>query len=250
MRIRNLLMVKSPRVKIGLTHQRQKLSEPDISIEVEAIDYGPYSLEFSSEEVIAGPYILNAVIKAEKQGVDAVILECMLDPVIRAARELATIPVVGPAKASLAFASNIGSRIAIIGVANGQTVLEEHIKAYGMDNHIASYHVIDIPPGDLAEGQQYCLDVIISEAQSAIRIGRADVILFGCTAMSSYASELQRQLAIPVVEPAACAIRMAIDLVRMGLSHSKRCYPSPPERPVAKDCIQVREPTRILSSDD
>jgi allantoin racemase len=243
MRIRNILTVVSPRVEAGLTDQRKRWGEADVVIEVEKIRCGPYSLEFAAEERVAAPYILEAVIRAERERVDAVIPECMLDPALRAARELVDIPVISPAKAGMAFAITLGMRVAIVGVRNGLSLLEEVIRSYGLIDHVCNIRTVDVPPAELAEGSTESFEMISEEAFSAMENDRADVILLGCTAMSIFTKELQDRLGIPVVEPSACAIRMAIDMVRMGLSHSKVCYPTPPERPSAPGSISIWNPS-------
>jgi allantoin racemase len=243
MRIRNILSVTSRKVEAALTQQRKGLEEPDVIVEVQRIRRGPYSLEFAIEERVASPYILEAVIKAENDGVDAVIPECMLDPALRAAREIVSIPVISPAKAGLSFAIALGMHIAIIGVKNGQSLLEELIRGYGLINHICCFKTVDVPPSDLAEGSKDAFFLTLKQAQKAIIKDQADVILLGCTAMSIFSKELQKQLNTPVVEPSTCAIRMAIDLVRMGLSHSKICYPTPPLRDISPDSISVWNPS-------
>jgi len=167
----------------------------------------------------------------------------MLDPALRAARELVNIPVLSPAKPGLVFAITLGSRIGIVGVKNGQSLLEEIVRSYGLDNHVCAYRAVDVLPAELAEGDHKAFEMILNEARFAIDHNRADVILLGCTAMSIFGKDLQEQLRIPVVEPSACAIRMAIDLVRMGLSHSKICYPTPPKRPAAPGSIDIWNPT-------
>jgi allantoin racemase len=242
MRIRNILTTTSPRVLAGLSRQRGALAESDVVVEVDQIRRGPFSLEFASEERLAAPGILEAALRAEKEGVDAVVIECMLDPALRAARELLRIPVVSASKAGMSFAITLGSRIAVLSVRNGVQAFEENMRSYGLANHICCHVAIDVPPAELAEGKPYCLDMMLVEAKSAIDTYRAEVILLGCTAMSAFAAELQRKVEIPVVEPATCAIRMAIALVRMGLTHSKRCYPTPPARPEAPGSISVWNP--------
>jgi allantoin racemase len=245
MRIRNLLTTTSPRVLSGLAGQRERLAESDVVVEVEQVKCGPFSVEFSAEERIASPYVFEAALRAEREGVDALVIECMLDPALRGTRELLRIPVVSSAKAGMAFAISLGARIAVLGVRNGQTAFEENLRAYNLMNHVCCLVAVDVPPADLAEGNPSCLDMMVETASSAIETHRAEVILLGCTAMSAFAVPLHRHLDIPVVEPASCAIRMAVDLVRMGLSHSKRCYPTPPSRPVAPGSISVWDPTGL-----
>jgi allantoin racemase len=239
MRIRDIIPVRSPKVIAGMKAQRQKWARADVEIEVVTIERGPFSMEFATEEVLAGPYVLQAVRQAENDGVDAVVLDCMVDPVLRAARETVNIPVLAPGQSGLTVASLLGARIAVIGMKNGQQVLEEHIRAYGFSHRVCSMHVVDAPPADLIESQPYCLDIINREIDAAIAQHRAEVILFGCTAMSGYIDDLKAKYGLPIVEPMACAINMAITLVNMGLSHSKFCYESLPRRGTSPGSIDI-----------
>ena len=239
MRIRDIVPVRSPKVIAGMEVQRQKWARTDVEIEVVPIERGPFSMEFATEEVLAGPYVLQAVRQAEKDGIDAVVLDCMVDPVLRAARETVKIPVLGPGLSGLTVASLLGARIAVIGMKNGQQVLEEHIRAYGFSHRVCSMHVVDAPPADLIESQPYCLDIINREIDVALAQHRAEVILFGCTAMSGYIDDLKARYGLPIIEPMACAINMAITLVTMGLSHSKSCYESLPPRGTAPGSIDI-----------
>jgi allantoin racemase len=239
MRIRDIIPVRSPKVIAGMKAQRQKWARADVEIEVVTIERGPFSMEFATEEVLAGPYVLQAVRQAENDGVDAVVLDCMVDPVLRAARETVNIPVLAPGQSGLTVASLLGARIAVIGMKNGQQVLEEHIRAYGFSHRVCSMHVVDAPPADLIESQPYCLDIINREIDAAIAQHRAEVILFGCTAMSGYIDDLKAKYGLPIVEPMACAINMAITLVNMGLSHSKFCFESLPRRGTSSGSIDI-----------
>lgn len=239
MRIRDIVPVRSPKVIEGMTTQRQAWTSDDVTIEVVPIERGPFSMEFATEEVLAGPFILEAAKQAERDGVDAIVVDCMVDPVLRAARETVSIPVMAPALSGLAMASLLGSRTAVIGMRNGQQLLEEHIRAYGYSHKVCSMHVVDAPPADLIESKSYCLEIIEREIAAAQTQHRAEVILFGCTAMSGYIEALKARLDVPVLEPMACAINLAIATVRMGLSHSKRCYETLPPRGSAEGSIEI-----------
>lgn len=239
MRIRDIVPVRSPKVIEGMKAQRQRWAEAGVTIEVQPVERGPFSMEFATEEVLAGPYILEAALQAERDGVDAIVLDCMVDPVLRATRETVSIPVLAPALSGLAMASLLGSRIAVIGMRNGQQLLEEHIRAYGFANKVCSMHAVSAPPADLIESAPHCLPVIEAEIASALTEHRAEVILFGCTAMSGYVDALNARLEVPVLEPMACAINFAIATVRMGISHSKRCYEFLPQRGSAEGSIEI-----------
>lgn len=239
MRIRDIVPVRSPKVIAGMSEQRQKWARRDVEIEVVPIDAGPFSMEFATEEVLAGPHVLAAVRKAESDGVDAVVLDCCVDPVLRAARETVRIPVMAPLHSGLHVASLLGHRTAILSMKNGQQTIEEHIRAYGFEHKVCSMQVVDCPPADLIESQEYCLDVIQREIETALSAHRAETILFACTAMSGYVEGLRQRYGVPIIEPMACAINMAVNLVTLGLSHSKRCYESLPVRGSSPGSIDI-----------
>lgn len=239
MRIRDIVPVRSPKVIKGMTEQRRRWARPGLEIEVVPIENGPFSMEFATEEVLAGPHILNAVRKAEQDGVDAVVLDCCVDPVLRAARETVRIPVMAPLHSGLHVAGLLGYRIAVLSMRNGQQTIAEHIRAYGFDQKVCSMQIVDCPPADLIESQPYCLGVIDTAIEAALDLHGAEIILFACTAMSGYVDGLRERYDVPIVEPMACAISMAESIVNLGLSHSKRCYENLPARGKAAGSIDI-----------
>jgi allantoin racemase len=239
MLIRDIVPVRSPKVIEGMRRQRQKWATNEIQIDVQPIEQGPFSMEFATEEVLAGPYILKAIKQAEEDKVDAIILDCCVDPILRAARETTKIPVIAPLHAGLHIASMLGYRIAVLSMRNGQPAIEEHIRAYGFDRKVSSMHIVDCPPADLIENAEYCREIIEAEINRAVNEQRADVILFACTAMSGYIDGLQAKFTVPVVEPIASAIAMARSLVSLNLSHSKICYETLPVRGTAPGSIDI-----------
>ena len=85
---------------LGLTGQTYvAAARPDIEISVVGLDRGPASLESDYEDGLAVPDLLNKVQAGAREGVDAVIIDCMFDPGLGPARELASIPVLGAAMA-------------------------------------------------------------------------------------------------------------------------------------------------------
>ena len=50
------------------------------------IKQGPASIESAVDEVLAAPGVVDSAIKAEEDGVQAVVIDCMLDPGLDAAR--------------------------------------------------------------------------------------------------------------------------------------------------------------------
>src|SRR5947209_3513253 len=61
---------------------------------------GPASVESRLDEVLAAPGVLRCTREAELAGADAVVIDCMGDPGLAAAREITSMLVLGPAQTS------------------------------------------------------------------------------------------------------------------------------------------------------
>jgi allantoin racemase len=193
---------------------------------------GPASIESMVEEYLAVPGLLEGVARAEKDGFDAVIVGCFGDPGVDAARELATIPVIGPCEASLAASVPLGHQASIITVL--QTVvpsMKKYARAAGLGERLASVRAVEVSVLDLAKERPRVIETFVREGKKAIEEDGADVLIPGCMSMAflGVAEDVQKELGIPVLNPAAVALKTAELYVRLGLSTSKRAYPTPPK---------------------
>ncbi|UCG00962.1 MAG: aspartate/glutamate racemase family protein [Candidatus Heimdallarchaeota archaeon] len=205
-------------------------ARPDTNIAVVSLGRGPASIESMYDEQIASPWILNYVLEAEKKAFDAVIINCMGDPALYAAREIAKIPIVGPGEASLALAYIIGHKYSVLVVLKKVIPrFENKIRMYGFSERLASVRSIEIPVLQL-ENEEKTFDTLLAEARKAVEEDGADTLILGCTGMLGVAKELQETLGIPVIDPTVASLKMAETLVDMGISQSKRAYPYPPEK--------------------
>jgi allantoin racemase len=70
----------------------------------------------------------------------------------------------------------------------------------------------------------------VEEGKKAIRDDGVNVLIPGCMGMAflGIPEEAQKALGVPVLNPAAVALKLAELYVRLGLRHSKRAYPFPP----------------------
>jgi allantoin racemase len=203
----------------------------DVELVVDSITKGPASIESEYDEVLAGPWIVEKAIWAEKNGCDAIIIDCMGDPALEAAREIANIPVIGPCQSSMAIASTISDRFTVV------TVLKRLIplfwrsaRRYGCEAKIASVRSVEVPVLELDEKRDKVKAVLLAESKKALDEDGADAIILGCTGMVGMARELQEALKVPVVDPAIASLKLAEALVDMKLSHTKLVYPEPPPK--------------------
>jgi len=217
----------------------ERAAPPGCEVEVIFLDRGPASIESEYEEVLAAPDVVAKARDAEARGAEAVVVSCILDPGVPAAREQVSIPVLGPAQVSMLVAAMLGPRFSIV------TVLERLIpplhglvNLYGHSERLASIRAIEVPVLDLRRNAPQVIKALASESIQAIEEDKAYGIILGCTALSGMGKSVQEVLRqrgyeVPVIDPTPTAIRLAAALAAAGLSHSKLAYPFPPEKRVA-----------------
>lgn len=202
--------------------------------EVTVVDVpdGPASIESAYEELLSVPATLEGVMKAEADGFDAVILGCFGDPGLEAARELARIPVIGPGETSLLLAASLGHRFSVVTILDN-VVAGQELQAYkaGVRDKLASVVATQIPVLDLMKDPARSRARVIEVGREAITRDRADTLMLGCMTMSflDVADEVSAELGVPVINAGKAALKAAESLVSLGMSHSKRAFPTPPK---------------------
>jgi allantoin racemase len=225
----------------------QACASPDTELSVVAISQGPASIESDYDVAVAVPDILGHVIRAEREGIDAVVIDCMGDPGLFAARELVSIPVVGPALASMTLAATLADRFSVIGtMERDRPMIHNQWRLYDLTGRGASVRVVDMPVLELHDDEEELIEAMITQSVLAVSEDHAGAIVFGCTGMGGLAGPVQQGLAeqgypgVPVIDPTGVALRQAESLVALGLSHSKQTFPTPPpKRIVGYDSHQL-----------
>ena len=197
--------------------------------------HGTHSVESLTDEAYNAPFILEQVVKANEQGYDVIVIDCACDPILEAAREVSTIPVLGPRNAALHLSLTLGTRFGVVTV-QGQSLrrcIEHGIRKEGLEPFCAGVRFLKMPVLDIAKNPEKAQKAILEESKILIDLG-ADVIVLGCTALSHEVdlAPIMNDLGVPVIDPWVVAVRSAFMLVDAGLSHSKVAYPYPPRKKI------------------
>jgi allantoin racemase len=189
----------------------------------------PATIESSYDEYLSVPHTLQLVGEAARRRYDAVITGCFGDPGVDAARELVSIPVIGPGEACLHTASMLGT-FSIITVGDGTIrPVREQVHKAGVDVHLASIACLGAGVMEIRKAEDSLYARLLALAQRCLKEDGADVIVIGCASMSySFADRLAADLPVPVLHAPRVALRVAEMLVGARLSHSKKAYPTPP----------------------
>jgi len=212
---------------------------PDLEVRHSLIRTGPASIECAADEALSVPGILEAAIAAERDGATAIVIDCMGDPGLEAARELVSIPVLGPAQTCMHYASLLGERFAFVTVLDRLYPLIEGLVArYGLRENYAGFGAIDIPVLEIEGRLPEVVEQLAAESLRLVREQRAGAIILGCTGFFGCASQISDRLAaqgvqVPVIDPIPLLLHSADGLGKLGLTHSARVYPTPRRKPLA-----------------
>lgn len=209
---------------------------PGISISHAEIATGPRSIESEFEAAMSVPGTLVEILRAEREGVDAVIIDCMGDPGLRAARELSSMLVAGPCQTGMHVASMLGHKFSVITVMRRLIPSFENTAALcGLSSKLASVRSVDIPVLELEVDLAATAKRLVEEGRRAVEEDGAEALIFGCTGLMGCAAGLREGLLaegidVPVIDPIPTAISVAAGIVRAGLTQSRMTYPAPPEK--------------------
>lgn len=218
-----------------------KHAPQDVELSFTSLTHGPESIESNFEDALAAPFVVRRALEAERDGMDAVIIDCMNDPGMDASRDVATIPVVGAAQSAMMLASILADRFTVISTSmKDKFPIENLVRRYGLHEKYASTRAVEIPVLELESNPQALVDGLFEQTMLALQYDGARAIVLGCTCMRSASQGLRQKLAehnisIPVIDPSVAALRWAKMLVDLKLSHSLLTHPRTENILLAKD---------------
>ena len=230
------IMVINPNTSESMTeHLRielDRIKRSDTKLTVVCPDKGPETIECAYDEACAIPPTLELVMKANREGYDALILACFSDPGIDAAKEISEIPVIGIEESALHMAAMLGARFSIM-TPRRQRIAnrKEHVHMRGMDHFLASVRSLDLSVAETDADPERTKKRVLAVAKAAAEEDGAEVIILGCAGMAGYAPELESKLGVKVLDPSAVALKVAEAMVDLGLKHSKMgLFALPPQK--------------------
>jgi allantoin racemase len=161
-----------------------QLQSDGVKVDFVNIETGPASIECNYEIMLSQPGTIARVIEAEREGADAVVIDCMGDPGLFGARECVRIPVLGPMQTAMGIAAMMGHKFSVVTVLSRIVpMIENEAAVYGMTGKLASARSVDIPVLELEKDLAATKRALIAEAKRAVLDDGADYIIFGCTGM-------------------------------------------------------------------
>ncbi len=228
-------MSKTELGKKEIERRLGKLKEwanPETEVEITDVEYGPASIESMFEEYLSIKGTAEEVLKAEKEGYNAVIIGCFGDPGLDGLREITDMLVIGPAGASMSMAVSLGHNFSIITIMD--SIIEPLKKLsweVGVYQKLASIRAIDIPVIELNKDHRRGVSSIIEAGKKVIKEDKANVLILGCMSMGflDIAEEMMAELKVPVINPSQASLKFTETILSCGLTQSSLAYPTPPK---------------------
>lgn len=199
---------------------------------------GPPSIEGHYDEALSVPGLLQAI--TADPTADAFVIACFGDPGLEAARELATVPVLGIAEAAMKTATLLGNSFSVV-TSLARTIgrARSLARTYGLERQCAGVWACEMEVLSLDADREQTFQRVLSSSQNALRVDGSDSIVLGCAGMAWLPARLTAALGVPVIDGVGAATAMAEALIRLALrpaSHGELA------RPIAKQYIGVLAP--------
>jgi allantoin racemase len=229
------VLVPIPMDAAGVANRAQQLPPdfvaPGFKPEFAAVPWGAALGDSYHDMLLMDWTVFQAGIDAEDEGYAGVLIDTVSDSGLRALRSRLNIPVVGPGEATFATAMMLGKKFTVLTMwPQWFPLYEKTLTEYGWWSRCASLRSIDTRPDVtelLAGKEEVIFAALKAEAEKAIAEDGADVIVLGSTTMHQSAQYLAANLPIPVLNPGQVAWKQLELLIGLGLTHSKKAFPSP-----------------------
>jgi len=214
------------------------LEREGVRVSHSTIAIGPASIESEYDAALCVPGTIQSALQAQSAGADAIIVDCMGDPGVNACRELLAIPVFGPGQTSMHVAAMIGLRFGVVTVVDSVIPMIENLASVsGLERKLCGVRSVNIPVLEIDKDPQKLEEALLVQCERAVLEDGAHAIVLGCTGFFGCAKALtvrleERHLSVPVIDPIATTLNIALALLAAGVGPSRRTYPAPRAKPV------------------
>ena len=193
---------------------------------------GTRNIDSAFADYLSGAYMIRTCLEAVAvHAPDAIVLAGFGRVGIDALKEALTIPVVSISEASMAVACLLGHRFTTL------TMLQQFIpyqqdlvRLYGFEAKCVSVRAINVNVEECVTERDKTMRELRAQIEKIVAEDKAEVVILACAGLCGYDTELSRLAGVPVLDPVAVGVKMAENLVGLGVAHSKaRKFAHPPQ---------------------
>ncbi|MBZ8131823.1 aspartate/glutamate racemase family protein [Afifella sp. IM 167] len=232
---RALVIVPFPMSEENLEMRKQQLSSvklgEGIEFDFRPVRIAPVNYVSQQDSVLADLGILEAGIRAEAEGYDAVCIDTVSDSGVTPLRSVLNIPVIGAGRHAMLTAMMLGDKFSILAMWDRwRHLYTKALAELGLNHKCASLRSAGLQPNNqslLAGKEDEFFPALYKAAMACIEEDGADVIILGSTTMHQAHAYLAERLPVPVINPGPLTYRLAKTAINLRLSHSRAAFPAP-----------------------
>jgi len=214
-----------------LEKQYQKIVRPDTEVHVEGIEVMVREIEEQkSLQYYQKIQSLNNMLRAEREGYDAIVIGCTLDVGLEEGRSMVDIPVVGISESSYHLAMMLGHLFAIVTSSSAFfEVFKEQTEHYGVSSkYLQGPYIYAASEEDIAvalKDPQPLMEKFKKVAEKAVADGASVIIpspaFIATLVHRAGLTKIQDALVLDTISVAVKTAEMLVDLKKIGIEPSR-----------------------------
>lgn len=208
------------------------------------IERGPSLVLNAYDQTHAAEGVVKRAVQAEREGADAIIINCTADTALQACREAVNIPVIGPTESTMLYSTQFTDQIAVLTFSdriNGRFI--KIARELGMAHRLTCSKTVSLPP-ESDKGKDDVVNALFDAIKEiylttlcdSFMLGCSDFegmgYMMGCPGVAGVEEGLREKLAatgmnICLYKPFEVAVYQAYVSALMHVGNSRKTYPSP-----------------------
>jgi allantoin racemase len=198
------ILIINPNTSESVTERVQAACQqvhPDLHWESVTARFGAPYIASEASYVVGAHAVLEAyaAFEAASGRPDAALIACFGDPGLLALREVAQIPVVGLAQASLEAAAARGPFAVVTGGAAWGPMLQRFARMHQLDARLCGIHTVELTGAQIAQDPEQSFGMLAEACRRGIADGAQQVVLGGA-GLAGLAARLQAQVPVPLLD--------------------------------------------------
>lgn len=195
-------------------------------IDVATARFGPRYIGSRASAAIAAHAALDAFAAARRPDHAGVLLACFGDPGLDALAEVAGIPVIGMAAASMRVAVRQASRVSILtGGERWVPMLQEFVATLGLADRLASVRAVRATGAQIAADPASAFAELTREADAAANEDGAQVVILGGAGLAGLVPKIQSGVRVPLLDSLDCTVGEIVSMAKAASGLAERPPP-------------------------
>lgn len=205
---------KDERDSVREAYQKKKCcTDLPAQFEFVFIEEGPKLLLNSYDQTYAAPGVVKQAIQAERNGADAIVINCTADTALRACREAVSIPVFGPTESTMLYAVQFTDQFSVLTFSdriNGRFF--RMADELGLSSRLTCSKTVRLPENS-SKGAVDVIDALFEAIADIYQRTRCDGFMLGCSDFEG----MGYMLGCPGVEGVEEGLRLKLSTAGMNI---------------------------------